>query len=235
MSSSAGSRNLKNKPLSEQVVDEIRRMIAAGELKAGDMLPTENELTQRLGVSKSSVREAVKMMQAIGIVEIQRGIGTVLARSMEKGYMNIMLCQMQLQNATAAELKEFRRMVELACVSVAIEKADDQDLARISDCVERFREQISQGVADAEEDLRFHQAIWAASHNRFVSTLGEAVMGLYRESIRQSMGEHPAQALEDHQRLYEAIRDRDQEKARECVIRSLDVWGDSLEEEKKNL
>ena len=233
MTNPVGPQSLKSKPLSEQVMDEIRRMIAAGELKPGDMLPTENELTQRLGVSKSSVREAVKMMQAIGIVEIQRGKGTVLAKSMEKGYMNVMLCQLQMRGGNPRELREFRQMVELACVSVALEKATGEDLEEIGRCLERFREQIRQGVADAEEDLRFHRAIWAATHNRFIATLGEAVMGMYQESIGQSIGEHPAQALEDHQRLLEALRERSVEKAREAVLRSLEVWGDTLEEEYK--
>ena len=226
-------QNLKTKPLSEQVVDEIRRMVAAGELKAGDMLPTENELTQRLGVSKSSVREAVKMMQAIGIVEIQRGKGTVLSQSMEKGYMNVMLCQMQMQNGSPRELKEFRQMVELACVSVALEKATQEDLEEIGRCVDRFQDQIRQGKPDAEEDLRFHRAIWAATHNRFISTLGEAVMGMYMDSIGQSIGEHPDQALADHQRIYQALQERSGQKVREAVLRSLDVWGDTLEEERK--
>lgn len=220
--------NLKSKSLSRRVIEALRDSIADGELKPGDMLPTETELTEHLGVSKSSVREAVKMLEAIGIVEIKRGQGTILSKTCEQGYMNVILFQLLMRNGSAKELKEFRRMVETAYISMAIENATQEDLDKIEACVEQFGRNIHNGIIDVQEDVRFHRTILQATHNSFIISLGEAVTMLYIDSIAKSIQLHPEHALHDHQQIYLAIKERNLEYARDSVVHSIDVWADTL-------
>lgn len=220
--------NLKSKPLSRLVVEAIRDSIFKNELKPGDMLPTEAELTKQLGVSKSSVREAIKMLEAIGIVEIRRGQGTILSQNPEQGYMNVILFQLLMQDGSAQELKTFRRMVETSYIALAIESATEADIACIEGWVERFAKDLAKGVIDVEDDIGFHRAILTATHNRFVISLGEAMTQLYSDSIQKSIQLQPEHALSDHRMICRAIKERDLSLAKDCVDHSIDLWADTL-------
>ena len=81
----------RRKSLSRQVMESIEKLILEQDLKPGDVLPTETQISETLQVSKSSVREAVKMLEALGVVEIRRGLCTVISANPEQGYLNVML------------------------------------------------------------------------------------------------------------------------------------------------
>ena len=93
------------KSLSRQVVDSIEEMIMERKLGPGDVLPTEIQISEELQVSKSSVREAIKMLEALGVVEIRRGLCTVISKNPEQGYMNVMLSHYYLNSGNEEDLQ----------------------------------------------------------------------------------------------------------------------------------
>ena len=102
------------KSLSRQVVDSIEEMIMERKLGPGDVLPTEIQISEELQVSKSSVREAIKMLEALGVVEIRRGLCTVISKNPEQGYMNVMLSHFYLNSGNEEDLQNFRYIIESA-------------------------------------------------------------------------------------------------------------------------
>ena len=106
------------KSLSKQVMESIEKIILDQKLQPGDALPTEQQISEELGVSKSSVREAIKMLEALGVVEIRRGLCTVISENPEQGYLNVFLSHLYLLSGSAEELREFRKIIEEAYTTV---------------------------------------------------------------------------------------------------------------------
>ena len=90
------------KSLSKQVMESIEKLILDQKLRPGDALPTEQQISEELGVSKSSVREAIKMLEALGVVEIRRGLCTVISENPEQGYLNVFLSHLYLLSGSPA-------------------------------------------------------------------------------------------------------------------------------------
>lgn len=218
----------KRKSLSKQVVDTIQDMISSGELKAGDVLPSEQELALKVAVSKSSVREAIKMLEAVGVVEIMRGQGTVLNNDTSKGFMNAILFQLLMQSKDQKQLLEFRKMFEVAYTKLALQNADEEDIISIGQAFDRFKIAVRNGNVTVELDLDFHNCILKATHNTLVISLGTAINSLFEKSIERSIGNYPELALRDHNDIFKAIYNRQIDKIDEIITTSTETWSHSL-------
>ena len=208
------------KSLSRQVVDSIEEMIMERKLGPGDVLPTEIQISEELQVSKSSVREAIKMLEALGVVEIRRGLCTVISKNPEQGYMNVMLSHFYLNSGNEEDLQNFRYIIESAYTTYAIHQATDNDLAAIREKLELFREKLRNGTLEAEDDILFHGQILQATHN----SLNE----LFRRSIAIAIRDNPEVALHDHESIYQAIVNRDPVAAEKVIAASARQWAASF-------
>ena len=113
--------------LSQLVLENIQNSIRDGEFKPGECLPSERELAERYGVGKSSIREAVKMLQVLGVVESSQGKGTYLRQSLGPQIFRPLLLDMMLQRSSAEELYEFRVIFDIAALKLAITKATQNE------------------------------------------------------------------------------------------------------------
>lgn len=214
----------RRKSLSRQVMESIEKLILEQDLKPGDVLPTETQISETLQVSKSSVREAVKMLEALGVVEIRRGLCTVISANPEQGYLNVMLSHLYLNSGNEEELQVFRRTVESAYTTLAIDAATELDLAAIQASLAAFREKMRSGQLMADDDLAFHSQILQATHNSFMISLGGALNELFRETIGISIRCNPEIALEDHEKICAAILARDKDAAIAAIWKSARQW-----------
>ena len=213
-----------HKSLSRQVMDSIEKMIRDQKLLPGDILPTETQIADELQVSKSSVREAIKMLEAIGIVEIHRGVCTVISGNTEQGYLNVMLSQLYINSGSPEELQIFRRTIETAYTTLAIDTATDNDLNLIHQELSSYREKALLGQLDASDDIAFHNSILASTHNSFLISLGSALNEVFRETIGISIQTNPCIAVSDHERIYAAIVSRDKSAAIAAIEASAKQW-----------
>lgn len=213
------------------VLERIKEALMKKELQAGDYLPSEAELTQSLGVSKTSVREAIKMLQAMGIVEVKRGQRTRIREHPGEGAINTMLFQLIAENGATKDIVDFRMMFEPVYTIMAMERATAEDIEKIRKTLERFEKMITQGLPTAEDDLAFHRAILESTHNPFVIRTGTTILQLFKVSIERSVQDHPRVALEDHQRIFEAFCAKDEHLLREAILESFEPWKMFLEEE----
>ncbi len=197
-------------------------------LKPGDFLPSETELTKTLRIGKSSVREAVKMLQAIGVVEVRRGQGTVVRRHPGPDYLSPLVFQLIMQSGYPDDLVDLRLMFEPAAAVMAMERATAEDHEAIRRAVERLEHAVALGHPRAEDDIAFHLAILQATKNPLVIRIGETIFQLFRLSITISMHHIADRAIQDHRRIYDAFRSGHADRLRAAVLHSYDGWKESL-------
>jgi GntR family transcriptional repressor for pyruvate dehydrogenase complex len=210
------------------VMERIKEALVNRELKPGDYLPSEIELTRSLGVGKSSIREAVKMLQAMGVVEVRRGQGTVIREHPGDDCLSPLIFQLILENGYPRDLLDLRIMFEPAYTVMAMKRATREDTVRVEEAVENLQASIRSGAPIAEDDLSFHVAVLKATRNPLVIRIGETIMQLFRASIARSMKTIPETALRDHRRILEAFREKDEEALRKAILKSFEGWKKSL-------
>ena len=210
------------------VIDRVREALLRQDLKPGDYLPSETELTKTLGVSKSSVREAVKMLQAMGVVEVRRGQGTRVREQPGVDYISPMVFHLLMEGGYPSDLVDLRLMFEPAFSAMAMRRATEEDRARIRTALEGLESSVQAGTQVAEEDIAFHLAILQATKNPLVIRIGETLFQLFKPSIAISMRHIPERAILDHRRVFEAFLSGDEARLREAVVQSYEGWKVSL-------
>ena len=214
------------------VVKRIKEALLNEEIKPGDFLPPEAELAKNLNVGKSSVREALKMLQALGVVEVRRGQGALICRKPGEESINPLIFQLLMEERSIQDLIDLRMIFEPGITVMAMKRATEAEIEAIRETVVRLENCIAEGVPVAEDDLAFHLAILKATHNPFVVRIGETILQLFKLSISTSMRTIPEIALRDHKRIFDAFVQKDEAKLSEAVVASFEGWKMSLERTK---
>lgn len=201
------------KPLPELIEDKLRQLIQSGRFKAGDRLPTEPELAQRLAVARSSLRTALQRLQLQGIVEVMRGRGWYV-RSTQVAEQDDMLLD---HRASDSDLMEVRIALEATATSLAATRATDGELDEIA---KRARDYQTASAEDKDElllaDEEFHAAIVRAGHNELLEQLYRSLVPKlrpYRRSSYSSTEVHHRSATE-HDQVAWFLKRRDDGGAR---------------------
>ena len=211
------------------VVKRIKEALLNGEIAPGDFLPPEAELARNLNVGKSSVREALKMLQALGVIEVRRGQGTAICKEPGEESINPLIFQLLMEERRIQDLIDLRMIFEPGITVLAMKRATEAEVEAIRQTVDRLQKSIAEGVPVAEDDLAFHFAILDATHNPFVIRIGRTILQLFKTSINTSMRTIPEIALRDHQRIFDAFIRKDEDRLVEAVILSFEGWKESLE------
>lgn len=201
-----------------EVAEQIRQLIAGGRLKPGDKLPPERELAEVFGVSRSSVRDAIRVLEVQGLVVPRHGEGTVVRSTSPEQIVHGLAQVLTASKDLTADLFDMRKMLEPPIARAAAFRATDQDVRDLAAILER--QAHHEGTAgQIEDDNAFHYRIAVAAKNRVVLQTMDVLMDLLRES-RARWLEVPGRAetsLEGHRRILEAIRRRDPEHAAACM------------------
>lgn len=215
-----GSSTRSHRPGYELVAERVLQLIAETGLQSGDRMPTENELAARLSTSRSVVREAVKILSALGRVRAQKGRGLYVADDdglLGSARWGGFFLPTDLDHVYT--LFEFRRVQETAAGRLAATRATPAELRAIETAEETCRQGFLAGDAArfASGDDDFHLGIAVASHNPFlVTAVREARRLQYQSStigLHGTVGGHAAEAVDEHAAIYRAIRDGDPEAA----------------------
>jgi GntR family transcriptional repressor for pyruvate dehydrogenase complex len=169
-------------------------------------------MVQMLEVSKSSVREAVKVLEAMNVVEIKKGKGTFVRSSTPAQVINPLLFSLLLQQGANDEIYELRRMFEPAYTLLAMQKALPEDIEHIKQTLQVFKEAVDNGAQSVKMDVAFHKAILDATHNDFVIKIGEVIMQLFVASIGMNLSSDPKRSVEMHENIYQSLIMQDSER-----------------------
>jgi GntR family transcriptional repressor for pyruvate dehydrogenase complex len=211
---------------SQVIVDQIKLLIRDGRLSPGDRLPSERELCQRFGVSRVTVREALRVLEASGLVAIKVGShGGAFLTSPSAERLGAGLADLiSLTSLTAANVTEARVIVELGILPLVVERATEEDIADLLAMVEASRQAIEKGEYAIEMSAAFHTRVAACTHNPAIEMLvqsfhGPLLMSLQESHVAAPMGH---QGTDEHRTLTHAIKDRDLAAAREVMTRHLE-------------
>lgn len=222
----------------ELVLESIERMVLAGELKAGDRLPPERELASALGVSRSALREALRVMESIGVLvaNVGRGpdAGARIVRDPDDALGRVLRLHLALGSYGLGDVLEARVVLERSSVEAAARSASAADLAEAEALLARMGEADTDPTVFNELDTRFHVLIARSSGNHLVSTLTSAV----RESVRalilqaemaaEDWGASAARLNAEHAELLRLIRAGDGASAADLVERHIRAFHGAL-------
>jgi GntR family transcriptional repressor for pyruvate dehydrogenase complex len=219
---------IRPKKISEEIVNQIKQLIANGELKPGDRIPSERELATMLGVSRPSVREAIMVLDAMGFLESRQGGGTFVKALTEGSIMDPLAKLVEKRDPELLRsLAEVRMGLESWSAYLAAQRADARDIAELRRLYYVMEQQAARGGWDPEVDAEFHYAITAASHNSLQMHVLDSIHSLFHTTIQVALKEfyqqegHVQLLLTQHREIMEAIIERKPEKARQQMMNHL--------------
>jgi GntR family transcriptional regulator, transcriptional repressor for pyruvate dehydrogenase complex len=212
------------------VIRNIKRLLLTKKLTPGDKLPNETELAKNLGVSRGSVRVAMKIFHAFGIIVIKQGDGTYISRSLGKVLFDPLIFSLILLEPDIEELAEFRKIMEMDVVSLIIKNADDKDLEEIKKVYTEMEAAVNSpdydGLDLAKYDLEFHAAMGRATGNRLIERTYSFILDFFAPSIEHTHENQKKglQALDVHKRILDALTEKRIDKAVDAIDNSMVVW-----------
>lgn len=205
--------------ITELVVRRIKELLESGDLKAGSRLPPERELAEMLGISRPSLRTALKALSVMGIIRAKPGAGTFIAEAIPEIFLEPMQFMALINKTALDEIFEARLIIESALAELAAEKATKEDLQAIEIELEGMYGNMNNPEAFFEHDLRFHHVIAQASKNHVMSgimeTLVQMLYQMRRKTIARTRGME--EAIEFHRKIYNSIKRHDSKGARKLM------------------
>lgn len=201
---------------SDIIINQIKNLIASGQLKPGEKLPAERKLSERLSVSRSAVRDAIKKLEFYGIVKTHPQSGTVVAGMGVNALQGLISDILDVDGPDFKSLVETRILLELNAVELAAKRRTDENIIKITRALDRYREMQKQGEATVEEDLMFHLEIADATQNPVLkSLLMVLIPDIITSFTKYDVCEDDVkiERYKEHQAILNAIKNQDIEQA----------------------
>jgi GntR family transcriptional regulator, transcriptional repressor for pyruvate dehydrogenase complex len=231
------SKPVKKQTLPEQMAETIKELILSGELEAGDTLPTEPELCEQFGVSRAVVRDATRILMALGLVEVKHGSGVYVTESQSAAFGEALLIALRRSGASAWDVEHFQQIMMPELIALASTTATDEEIAEIREHIQAYREVIikfhtrrfeglptlpAEMQAFREGSQNIMRAIFKASHNHVFQQLAQPLLNLRNLRTWQNDETDTPESLTELEMMHfnglvDAIATRDPDTAREQV------------------
>ena len=222
---------IKSKRLYEEIVEQIKQLITKGRLKPGDRLLAERELAEQFQVSRASVREAIRTLEMLGVIDIRPGEGTFVRGTDSDDIIRPLAMFLAVERISLLDMFEMRRIFETATAGLAAERASLEELDQIGSALENMRERLN--VMDPEKgeefDAAFHYAVAEATHNSLLTKLFKTVSeefakanSVARRQLYHDNVKNAQKIIDQHSEILEAIRSRSPQAASEAMLVHLD-------------
>ena len=210
--------------LTEQSVQHMIRWLKNGTFAPGSKLPSQNELVQQLGISRTGVREALQVLAALNLIEIHPGLGCFVRKISPENIINADVLAILLEKEAILEVIESRKILEAGTAALAAKQATEQDFWQMEDALNAIECAIKRGSSVAYIAPKFHIAVAKATHNTVLAKLVSSFIDLMSkagELVEASMRDLAAfkqHELTSHHQLYEVIRSGDPVHARDAMV-----------------
>ena len=228
------SKPVKKQTLSEQMAETIKDLILSGELEAGDVLPTEPELCEQFGVSRAVVRDATRILMALGLVEVKHGSGVYVSESQSAAFGEALLIALRRSEASAWDVEHFQQIMLPELIALASTTTTDEEIAEIREHIQAYRQILiefhtrrfegipalpAETQAFREGSQKIMQAIFNASHNHVFQQLARPLLNLRNLRTWQDDKKDTPESLTEIEIIYfnglvDAIASRDPDLAR---------------------
>lgn len=227
---------MNSKSIVDQITTRITNAIINGELLPGQRIPTETELCESMQVGRNSVREAIKALVAMGVLNIRRAEGTFVAEGFSDRMLDPMVYGLILEGSNSTAMIELRRLFEIGILKLAIEKSGEEDINRMQEALTELRK-VTEKPSDKNEileaDINFHRALEAAIKNPLVDKISVVIERLSRptrvRAVEQFMQKHELQDMLDmHEQILKVIMKRDETAVSEVIDEHFKYWKEEL-------
>jgi GntR family transcriptional regulator, transcriptional repressor for pyruvate dehydrogenase complex len=222
MSDASVFRSVSAGRASQDVLRQIKLAIRTGALRPGDRLPSERELTDRLGVSRVTVRDALRMLEAAGLIEIRVGArGGAFVTAPNADRVGGGLTHMLMMSAHSDEdITEVRQILELGTIPLVVARAESRDLAELEEIVERSEAALQAGTYGVALSAEFHTRLARAAHNRAITLLVDAFRDPLLATLEHAKAVAPQMGdpgVAEHRAIVKAVRERNLRVARQVM------------------
>lgn len=219
--------NKKEKQAYHQVIEYISKQVESGTLKKGDKIPTERKLVEMLGIGRNSIREALKILDIIGIVDRRQGDGTYIREEFDKWFSEPMSIAFMLSETSRNEIFEFRNMIEVEIATLAAERITDEEIEKLSKIYNKLTSTEDE-MLNAKYDKEFHSLIAKASNNIIIINSYNAMdymLDLFIYDLRVIAFDNEGKDLVEnvHRELFDTIVNRKSKEARQAMKNHMDV------------
>lgn len=207
----------------EAIVEQIRANIESGVWPEGTQLPSERELAEQLNIGRPSVREALRVLEVMGLIEIRPGQGTfVTERSAQSQQIQLLESMLQEDNHVV-ELLEVREFFEPQIALIAAQSATEDDIKHMEDILERMETVVADGGTGVDENIEFHLALTKAVGNRVLLQIHQLLLYLSRDPVEQffQVPGRLTRSLEGHREILRAIKERNPQEAQQSMLEHL--------------
>ncbi|WP_169082135.1 FadR/GntR family transcriptional regulator [Paenibacillus sp. PL91] len=212
----------------EAIADQVKQLILDGKLKVGDKLPSTKQMSEQFGVGRSTTREALSALKAMGLIDIRQGGGCRVIRNAPIDMELPELASLRMNRKTVLELLEAREALEVSGAAIAAVKRTDEDLKQLGDLIEEMKRTVGDETEGERLDLQFHLTLAKATHNTIMVRLFESIMNYIETAIhdirRVELYASAAVAerlYKEHSAIFEAIEQQDTERAAERMKQHL--------------
>jgi len=218
-----------------EVLNRITNSIIHGDIKPGEKIPAEMELMDKLGVGRNSIREAVKMLVAMGVLEVRRGSGTYVATEMSDSIINPLVFSLIIDPKSGDDLYEFRKLFDTMVMLLAIDRVSKDDIKKLHSILSECQTRYDIGEHDVEyfaaADMNFHQVLLEMTKNKLFMRVGSFIMVLFPQYIKKSLNQPNGiqRSINNHFSILEIIEQRDKNKVYEVIENSLAEWKQNWE------
>jgi GntR family transcriptional repressor for pyruvate dehydrogenase complex len=207
----------QKKKLSDHVIEEIKRMIDMGELKEGDKLPNQNEFAAQLGISRSSLREALHTLTLIGVVEQRPGTGTVIRSGKPVLWAEHLSPPLVSDSKATIALVEARRYIEVGVAELAVQNATEDEIKRMGYLVRKMSSALKKNKIKEylELDVAFHYHVATSCHNKYMLNMLITIRGLMEQFMQEASNILPgplSRSIKFHSKIYEGMKERNTKK-----------------------
>lgn len=219
---------ISSKTVVQQIIEQMTTAITTHRFQLGQKLPSEFELMEELNVSRNSLREAMKIMSATGIVEIRRGDGTYICSKPNPGFFDSILYSMMFESSTDVELVELRQVLDEAILKLAICKVKEEEILQLQKYIDEMRLNFRNGNLSkaAMLDYNFHIYLADCSRNTFLVHIVKGVYEIFKSSIENNIRTEElfARADENHQLIVDCLKKGDERMIPNVIAQSLSSW-----------
>lgn len=226
-------KEIGGKSVVEQIVDNITNAIINGELKPGDKIPTENELCASMGVGRNSVREAIKILGAYGVINIKRAEGTFVTQNYDSKMLFPVLYGIILQKDSANQIVELRKIIDVGILQLVLEKLDAESLHKVEQAMQDLETKITASNVEAkdvfEADIAFHMVLVDITQNALLEGICFYVDQITRASrmkaIEKFLNENATeQFLLMHREMLRILTESNKDKINQVVENHYQYW-----------
>ncbi len=226
---------MKKKSVVDTTIEAIISSLSEGEFKVGSKLPCEYTLMERFSVSRNSLRESLKILESMGVIEIKHGDGTYVCSEIQPSVFDSIVYSVMFDVSTSDELIELRQMLDEMMIKLTMKKIDGNGLKLLEDNLAKFRVCIENNDIKGalKLDYEFHMLLVEFTKNPFFIRIAKGIYKLYMDSIEKGIILATKSACADvfHQKMIDCIKNKDFDNIENIVTEALSIWKNTFSEE----